>query len=250
MKKSISISLTAVIAAIILVMLFASSVTALYVRADDRASEASDTVTVSGSSSVFVTPDKAEITLSIETKDKTAAAAQKTNTEEVKKVIDKLKELGLEEKSITTSSYNIYQDYDYENDKPSDYVVSTGLTIKDIDVADTGTVLSDCVEAGANNVQNVSYRCSTYDDEYEKALTDAVAAAKKKADALAKAAGKSVGDVSTIIEGYQDTSARYTESKNFAASAVAEEAAYDMSVDIMPGESEIRANVTVTWYLK
>lgn len=248
-NKYINLSLASVIGIVMLIMLFASAVTALNVRAAETESAASDTVTVSGTHTVYVSPDKAEIHVAVNTKGDTAAKAQEQNSKEVSGVIEALKKLDIDEKSIVTGNYNIYQDYDYEKNKPSGYNANTSLIIKDVEIEETGKILSAAVSAGANEVQYISYTSSKYDEEYENALTDAVAAAEKKAGVLAKAAGRSLGKVQAITEGYQDTSARYV-NKSVAMEEAAVETAAGMDVPIMPGDSAITANVTVTWYLK
>ena len=249
-NKTIAISLTSVLAAVMLILLFISAFSAANVKADEAGADTSDTVTVSGSCTVYATPDKAELHFGVRSTKNTAADAQEQNTKDVTAVIDKLKELGVDEKNIVTSAYNIYQEYDYEKDKPAGYTASTSLTIKDVDVDDAGDIITRSVEAGVNEVQNITYTCSEYDAKYEDALKDAVAAAKKKAEVLAKAAGKEVGSVQIITEGYQDTSARFISKSMSIASE--EAVAYDTgaAVPLMPGDSEITANVTVTWYLK
>ena len=95
---------------------------------------------------------------------------------------------------------------------------------------------------------------SRYDEDYEEALTKAVAAAARKAQVLAEAAGMELGAVKTISEGYQDTTYRNDSltrsySKEMFDTAAAEEAAYG-SVAVMPGEAKISAQVTMTFYLK
>ena len=208
-------------------------------------------VTVSASGSVKLTPDKASITFGVSTQEKTADAAQKKNSEDVDRVISVLTGRGIEEKSIRTSNYNMYPQYDYSGtgeQKIIGYIVSTSLTIQDQDISDVGKLISDCVAAGIDNVDNISFLCSGYDDAYSEALTRAVEAARKKAEVLAAAAGKTLGDPVVITEGYQNTSARYAKSANIALDAVAESAA--MGPALMPGETEITANVTVSYEMK
>ena len=208
-------------------------------------------VTVSASGSVKLTPDKASITFGVSTQEKTADAAQKKNSEDVDRVISVLTGRGIEEKSIRTSNYNMYPQYDYSGtgeQKIIGYIVSTSLTIQDQDISEVGKLISDCVAAGINNVDNISFLCSGYDDAYSEALTRAVEAARKKAEVLAGAAEKTLGDPVVITEGYQNTSARYAKSANIALDAVAESAA--MGPALMPGETEITANVTVSYEMK
>lgn len=246
-KGKTILSLAAVFGTVMLVILLAAG-SASSVKAAGTEGAPADTVTVSGSYTIYAAPDKAELHVAVTTKDSTAAEAQEKNTKEVDAVIKKLKELGVNEKSIVTSGYNIFQDYDYNTDKPSGYNVSTSLTIKDLDIDQAGTVLSEAVAAGVNEVQYISYSCSSYDEEYEKALADAVAAAGKKAEVLAKAAERTVGDVQSIVEGYQNTGVRYM-NKSVAVEEMAADTAA-AAVSLNPGDSEITANVTVTYYLK
>jgi len=208
-------------------------------------------VTVSASGSVKLTPDKASIIFGVATQEKTAEAAQKKNSEDVDRVISVLTGRGIEEKSIRTSDYSMYPQYDYSTNgeqKIVGYNVSTTLTIQDQDISEVGKLISACVAAGINNVDNISFLCSGFDEAYSKALSLAVETARKKAEVLAHAAGKTLGDPVVITEGYQNTSARYAKTANFSFDAVEESAA--MGPALMPGETEITANVTVTYEMK
>ena len=208
-------------------------------------------VTVTASGTVKLTPDKASIIFGVTTQDKTADAAQKKNSEDVDRVISVLTGRGIEEKSIRTSDYSMYPQYDYSTNgeqKIVGYNVTTTLTIQDQDISEVGKLISACVAAGINNVDNISFLCSKFDEAYSEALSRAVEAARKKAEVLAHAAGKSLGDPVVITEGYQNTSARYAKTANFALDAVAESAAAGPT--LMPGETEITANVTVTYEMK
>lgn len=245
MKKILAFAALAAAALLLGTAFSAGNTVSVKAEAD---SQNSDTVTVSGKATVYVTPDKAEINVGVQTIETTAAESQKKNTEDVNKVLEALKKLGIDEKSIRTTGYNMYQMYDYEKDTVKGYNVTTNLTIKDLDIDKAGSVLSEAVNAGANQMYGISYTCSTYDKAYEEALTNAVAAAKTKAAVLAKAAGKSLGDVQTVVEGWQDTSARYSKTNVMVEEAAAMDAGGGVS--IMPGESEIAAEVTVSWYLK
>ena len=92
-------------------------------------------------------------------------------------------------------------------------------------------------------MNGISYSCSGYDEAYKEALAKAVKGASEKAEVLAEASGKKLGDVVTIVEGYQNTDLEYRyldaealKNSNEAADAV-----------IMPGESDIEADITVTY---
>ena len=202
-------------------------------------------------------PDMAQITFGVVTNGEKADAAQSENTEKVNQVIGALKGMGVEEKSIQTTGYSISPQYDYDNldaskqPKLTGYQVRTTLQVSDQKIADAGKILSESVKAGVNDVEGVVYTCSTYHEKYEEALQEAVKAARKKADVLAKAEGASAGKVVSISEGYQDLSARYQSSDIGAVYKETAAAAQDASSipDLSAGTLQIKAEVSVTYEL-
>jgi uncharacterized protein YggE len=97
------------------------------------------------------------------------------------------------------------------------------------------------VAAGANSVYGPSLDRSDADELANQALADAVADARQKAEALAKAADGSLGRVISVTEG--------------GASAppipyAARESALATDVPIEPGTQEIQASVTVVFELR
>lgn len=216
----------------------------------NTATAAEDTITVTASGTVHLVPDKAAVTFGVTTEASAADKAQSENTEKVNQVIAVLTERGVEEKSIRTANYNMYPRYSYESNTQRliGYTVCTTLSIQDQSIDDVGKLLSDCVAAGINQVDSVSFLCSTYDAAYNDALTQAVDTARQKAEVLARAAGKTLGDAVTVTEGWQNTSARYARSANlYMEEAMAADSA---SISLMPGETEIAANVTVTFRMQ
>lgn len=217
------------------------------------AAEPAAEITVSASSSVRLVPDKATVSFGVTTQEATAEEAQTKNSEAVKKVMEVLTGRGIEEKSIRTNNYNMYPQYDWsDNGKQRliGYVVTTSMSVQNQNIEDLGKLISACVAAGINNVENVSFLCSGYDEAYRQALAQAVEASRSKAETLAAAAGKKLGEPVTITEGWQDTSARYGRAANTAAFSV-QEAAMDSAGPILqPGETEINANVTVTYRMQ
>lgn len=206
------------------------------------------TINVSASKSIKVVPDMAQFAFGVTNTDKDATKAQKANTEAVNDVIDTLKELGVNEKSITTSGYSMYPQYDYSKDKRelTGYEVRTTLTINDQTVEDAGAIITKCVEAGINDIDYINFLCTDYDDVYLEALAEATKAAYDKADVIAKASGMCIANVVSISEGYQDTSASYRSNSAMGVGLAA--AKEDLSV--MAGETEITANVTATYEMK
>lgn len=204
-------------------------------------------ITVSASASVTLVPDKATVSFGVTTQEQTPELAQNKNSEAVKNVMDVLTGRGVEEKSIRTTSYNMYPQYDWSDNEQKivGYVVTTSMSVQDQDIEAVGKLLAACVDAGANRIDSVVFLCSGYDEAYRQALAKAVDEARAKAEALAAAAGKKLGDAVTVTEGWQDTSAKAGRSVDVPDAV---NAAADEAVPVLqPGETEIRANVTVTY---
>jgi uncharacterized protein YggE len=204
-------------------------------------------ITVAASASVTLVPDKATFTFAVTTQEQTPELAQNKNSEAVKNVMDVLTGRGVEEKSIRTTSYNMYPQYDWSDNEQRlvGYVVMTSMSVQEQDIGDVGKLLAACVDAGANRIDSVVFLCSGYDEAYRQALAKAVDEARSKAETLAAAAGKKLGDAVTVTEGWQDTSAKAGRSVDVPDAV---NAAADEAVPVLqPGETEIQANVTVTY---
>jgi uncharacterized protein YggE len=99
------------------------------------------------------------------------------------------------------------------------------------------------VAAGANTVSGPSLDVSDRDARYRDALAKAVADARLKAEALAKAGGFALGPVSSVTEG-----ASQSPPVPFLASAsVKRDAA---TTPIEPGTQDVTADVTVTFRIR
>lgn len=241
--------------------LFAGTVTSvsddIALAAEPSAAE-TPTITVTANSEIAVVPDKAQIGVAVTTQAKTAADTQTQNAEAVNALTDALHKLGIEDKSIQTAYTYLNPRYDYSEqtytegvvDESEDssnivgYEMTTGLTVKDLDIDKVGEVLRSCVAAGANNADGIQYYSSEYDAKYDEALAEAVKAARAKAEVLAKAAEVKLGGVFSIVEGYQNTAYRYD---NAAMGMMEAASAEEDSLKVSPGEINIDATVTVTF---
>ena len=205
-------------------------------------------VTVSSDHGVKVVPDLAEISFGVQTIKTTAKEAQSENAKEVNKVLDTLKKKKVEEKDIRTTGYDLYPRYDNNGEEIIGYTMTTNLVVSNRPVDTVGELVGACVEAGANQMYGITYTCSGYNEAYAEALGNATKAAKVKAEAIAKAAGKELGEIIEIREGYQNASLR-SSYQSIGAMAEMEEAAMD-TVSVMPGEVDVQATVTVTYAMK
>ncbi len=187
MKKYVSILLVAL-------LLCALCVPAL-------ADEDKPVVRVTGNATVTLAADTATLQIGAETKDVSVEAAQAQNNEIISKVIAALKEAGVDEKDMITSNFNVYSTYDYSWEDGSEkrigpfYQVSNMLTItiRNLDVI--GEIIDAASKAGANVMYGLTFTSTSENEAYQKALTRAVEDAAQKAQVLATATGKALGEL-------------------------------------------------------
>ena len=211
-------------------------------------------VTINSSESVEVTPDMAEIIYGITTEDEDASACQQKNTESLNQVLAFLKEQGYEDKSIKTTGFSLEPRYDWSGNRQQliGYQMDTQVTVTDVPIDDVGNLLSKTVESGANEIQNVTYFSSTYDQAYEEALKKAVELARGKAEAIAEADGRQLGKVLKVEEYNDGQYGRYASSginQRSMKMMDTEAAAGAAEMGVMPGQMKITANICVDFEL-
>ncbi len=168
------------------------------------------TISVSGSGSVRIPTDTAKLTFSVITKNSSALKSVQENASKMNKVYDALKKVGIDEKNISTSNYNLYQESIYKDGKsePGDYVTSNDIVIMLYDVDKSGIVIDTAVAAGVNRMNGISFLVKDSKDALDEARVLAFQQAKEKAELFAKEAGCKLGKVITIMEnsgGYSAT---------------------------------------------
>lgn len=207
-------------------------------------------IAVTGKEEVRVIPDMAEIVYAVRTEAESAEECQQENAKTLDQAIETLKSMGVEERSIQTSSYGMNPRYDWSANQQTiiGYEMETTITVSDIPIDDVGAVLTKSVESGINQIDSVRYFSSQYDASYEEALKLAVEAARKKAETLAQASGRTLGGVLSVQEFGYEPDIRYSGTLRSANTMEAVKAAGDMAV--MPGEIQVEAQVTVEFSME
>src|SRR5690554_3792538 len=200
---------------------------------------------ISVSEQVDSAPDTATFSTGVETKAPTATQALRDNSQQAKRVIDKLKELGIAEKDIQTTGINLHADYEYDRENSTNrfvgYRVSNQVqaTVRDID--NLGTILDALVNSGgATNLSGPNF--SIDDDSAVKKLARerALANGKAQAESYAKAAGYSGVRVLSISEGISNNSP-------YPVPEAARMVKADASVPVAPGQVGTTVNLNITY---
>ncbi len=216
--------------------------------------DGANTITINSTETVEVVPDMAQVTFTVMTENRDAEECQQENAENLDRLLAHLAELGFKENSIRTSGFSLDPQYDWSGNtrRLTGYEMRTQVTVTDIPLDTVGSLLTSGIANGANEIDSVSYFSSKYDEAYEEALAKAVELARGKAEALAEASGRATGAVVGIEEHNDSQSGRYVFAdmdravKNMATE---DAAASGASMNVMPGEMQVQASITVEFGL-
>lgn len=204
------------------------------------------TITVSATGTATAVPDSARIQTGVVSEAATAREALSANNAAMAKLIDGLKETGIEPKDIQTANFNLNPRYTNPADgQPpviDGYQASNQVEVHVRNLDKIGDVLDKLVTLGANQMNGIVFDVSNAETLRDAARKDAIANARRRAKLYADAAGAKVGKVMAINEGGSVEPRPY-----FKAGRVA--AAMD-SVPVERGTQSLEANVTVTWELE
>jgi uncharacterized protein len=195
-------------------------------------------ITVVGTGSANLTPDRASFAFGTVSQAATANAALAASSQSVARVIAALKKAGLAQADIQTADVSLSPRMNDKGDAIAGYTASNTVTATIKKLGDAGDVVDSAVTAGANQVSGPNLFASDQDAAYRAALESAVAQARAKAETLAAAANGTLGKVTAIVEG-----------GGAVPLPMAVGATKDSSVPIEPGTQKIEANVSVTFAL-
>ncbi len=162
------------------------------------------TISVSGTGTVTLKPDVADLHLGVLINRQTVKSAQADAAASMTKVIAALKALGIDDKDIQTSNVSLQPTYDYSaNTNPpriTGYQMSNSVTVTVRDLSKLGDAIDNSLAAGATSLDGVVFRVDDQTAAEAQARKAAMAEAKSKADTLAAAAGVAIGGVASISE--------------------------------------------------
>jgi len=159
------------------------------------------TVTASGHGEARITPDRATLSIGVETKGATAAQASAENARKQRAVVDAIKSLGVADAQISTVDYSVYPEQSMPTDKSGGvpriigYTVTNTVRIDVQRVDQVGALIDAALGKGANAINSLSFFSSDEDEARRSALTAAVQRARGDAEAMAKGAGGRLGDL-------------------------------------------------------
>ena len=194
-------------------------------------------ITVLGTGSVNVTPDRASFAFGTVNQAATANGALTASSQSIARVIAAIKKAGVAQADIQTSDVSLSPRMNDTGNEIVGYTASNTVTATIRKLGDAGDVVDAAVGAGSNQVYGPNLLASDQDAAYRNALKAAVADARAKAETLAAAANSTLGKITAIVEG------------GGAMPMPVAVGAKDSSVPIEPGTQKIEATVSVTFAL-
>lgn len=202
------------------------------------------TITASGTGETLEAPDMAQMYFGATVTTDDAATALSQANDIAKEITSAVKSAGVAAEDIQTANVSVYPQQNYEGDKVTitGYQATIQVSVKVRDIESVGDVIGAASGAGANEISGPSF---VLDDDAEasaKAIELAIEDARARAEVMAKAAGKSLGEIISVSETGASAPVYYGASRDTMAAAE--------SVAIEPGQLNITTSVTVVFELK
>ncbi len=202
---------------------------------------------VHGQAQISVVPDTVSLRLGANIDHKDEKEAYSRANAIMNGVLEALRALGVPENQMKTGALNITRQYDYSKSPYvlRGYTANVSLTVTLHDFEQINTVIDTAVAKGANDVGGMQFSYADESAVYRQALCEAIQAARAKAEAMAGAAGVSLGGLLKMVEGGQ---MGYGYATNYYAAPM--ETAKPDGAQVVAGEIQISANVDMTFETK
>lgn len=207
-------------------------------------------VSVSGEAKIKMAPNLAILSVSVQTEHRTATTAASTNADKMDAVIKALKKAGIDEETIETNGYNLYEMNHWDDGQriKDGYRVSNNITFKTEDLDHIGDLLDVAIKAGANSVNSPQFTIADQDQLKLELLEMAMKNAQAKAKVLVESVDASMGPVITINE--NSISGSWYRTANYSMDMAKAEVAAPVATPIMAGDLELTAYVNVVFAIQ
>ena len=199
------------------------------------------TVQASGSATVRVTPDQAQMTVSIVTQANTAQEAGQQNATIAATVIAALQTVLTTNGTVQTVGYSVSPRYGVNSTSIIGYSATNTVQVTTNDIALVGKLIDTANQAGASSVSGISFGLQDPEPAKQQALGKAAQQAAAHAAAIAGGLSRRVGSVVSAIEGVTYAPVVAGDSGGAASST---------PTPVQSGSVSVYATVTVTFALQ
>lgn len=204
-------------------------------------------ISVSAQGEIRVTPDRATLSVTVETRRPLAAQASQENARIQHAVFDTLKSLGVAADHISTTDYTVMPeqrwDQRQQRSEVTGYVVRNTIRIRVLRLDQLGSIIDASLKKGSNVVTSLDLFAANTDQARRQALAEAVEKARADADVIAKAAGGSIAGLLEIVSEEYRTSPPVPMQRM----AMAKAEAGSVETPIGAGSQLLQARVSTRW---
>ena len=219
-------------------------------------------ITVSGKGEVVAIPDVATFSFSVTETAATVADAQIKSTTKITGALKALKDAGIVDKDVKTSSYSINPHYEYQEGvctqsypstcKPgksvlTGYDVGQTIEVKVRDLAKAGAIFGSIGSLGVQNVNGLSFSIDNPDMLKDQARSKAIAEAQQKALTLAQQLGVSLVRITNFNESGDQA---YPIMYGLGGGMMDAKVASAPTPQIPTGDQKVTSNVSVTYEIE
>ena len=211
-------------------------------------------ITVTATGTVQREPERAVITMAVESSAASAQTAAQTNARKMEAVYAALRRAAIVPPKVRTISYDLHPEYSRptrENPEGTPRVIgyrAINMVLVEVDtIARVGAVIDAAISAGANRIHNLSFELRDVEAARLEALRLATTRARREAEVLASAAGQTLGVPVSI------SSSSYFEPRQYRMEAVRMDMAGAPAPPPTPiegGTLTITANVNIVYRME
>lgn len=209
--------------------------------------QAADTgvIRVSGSATVSVTPDRAQVSFAVVSESDDAADAAAKNATAMTAVLAAVRADGAPGLDVGTFGYGLTPVYTTVNEdgqrvqRIQGYRAVNNVRATTTDVDAVGGIIDAAIGAGANRVSGLGFEASNTDDARGEALRQAVERARAEAEIIAAALGRTLGPAIEVSGGAEVPRGGEMMMRMDAMSAA--------DTPIEAGDQTVRAQVSITF---
>jgi uncharacterized protein YggE len=211
-----------------------------------------NTVYVSADGKCEAVPDTAIIQFNIAAQENSSQAAYDRASKAAEQVRGILRSNGIEPKEAHMGFFSLDPVYDYRTPqrKLIGYRVSTAVVLKLKDFAKVGPIVEQLSGIDVTGNQSISYALEDMEAAKTKAVEDAFRHARSEAEALAKAGGRSFGELSYASIDSVEYPRPYLAAQPMMARASASAQAAPPTAEFSPQNATVTARVSALFTLK
>ena len=204
------------------------------------------TIVMTGTGESTGVPDRLEFSLDVHTRAGDVSTALRSANRATRHVLRAVRAQDVAPKDVQTTGLSLNPTYDYSSDGPpviTGYAVTESMSVLVRSLPDAGATVSAAVDAGGNAVRLHGVRLEIGDQGalLHRARAGAIEDARAKASQYAAAAGRTLGEVTSVREVHVNQSI----SRAYPRAAL--DSAVTGSVPIRAGSADLKVSVSVVW---